>query len=554
MTPQEKLQNPNNLNALQDGRYERSLRSAEMAARRIFSGNRLESPYTSVTSVSDGGFPYEYNYMSADSALSLAAIGVDLEQVYANMAAAEGYEAKPVTTVTAGLESLQVSTLGQCGLQFRFKVEGQNNREAKPNLLTKMVEDRFYHSPGHRALGDVHRRITDLDQLPATITTETFDPKEDLLGSLVFLQDIEAVNETRFDATTRVRDLTTEILLGKILDMPPYRGTITETDDAYLATFGKDVKKQLNINKQTGSYQLSVSVDPATHYLETPNQAHGIKSVPFIETECASNLCRQLDEVGLMFHPKFQFEMMSTADADRYGNVYTDMSREVAKWINNPDRTYLSKLFSPIDDEYQGGSLLDHAKQWGARAEDISQQYDYTTDNPAAREASVRQRWGKRGRTPSGEAASTLLALVDGALNRPVNQPLSSELPVTSGEISIRNGACFDVSTYYVSAAAMFRVNKVVVGGVELLEKTMGSHTYMTTRVTEFNGVALPKGSLLSRADDGWAFLRLTPFTFDSDADQLAFGSELAKTRENEVVALQRLGGTTLSHLVARIS
>jgi hypothetical protein len=219
--------------------------------------------------------------------------------------------------------------------------------------------------------------------------------------------------------------------------------------------------------------------------------------------------------------------MTRIGSADRFGSIYTQMSREVAKWILSPDRTVVENLFEAADDEAD------------VSARDLLQAapVDHVDASPS----------------------QTLLRLAQQASD-PNRQMVPSALPVTNQYVEMQDKACFDVFQYYLGAAEMSEsyapgslrhASVSSPDGVEtkLLEKHYGGETVMLTDETWFNGIKLPQGSLLRRFDDGYAFLRLTPFTFDRSSDREAFGSEIKKAeqynewviRQGGEVALQRL-------------
>ena len=254
-----------------------------------------------------------------------------------------------------------------------------------------------------------------------------------------------------------------------------------------------------------------------------------------------------------MLHPKIQEEIMKPGSADRYGSVYTQITRELAKWINDPSRFKLSELIVPYDESFSGRNL---------RGQGGSDGYDYhpnaETEN---REEDARKLWTQANTQPtSSEAANTLINLVNGVLERQQNKDFSSDLAVTKTQIRIKDGACFDVLNYYLGAANNVDLNPnylskfVAENNVKLLKKTMGSHTFLSTDPIVFNGVKLPKGALFTKTDDGWALLRLTPFSFDQANDQKAFGTEIDKAYLIQKDTVNFVGGIAIDVLAQRAS
>ena len=79
-----------------------------------------------------------------------------------------------------------------------------------------------------------------------------------------------------------------------------------------------------------------------------------------------------------------------------------------------------------------------------------------------------------------------------------------------------------------------------------MIKKTSGAKTFLTSAPVTFNGVQIPKGSLMKHEDDGWALLRLTPFSFDRPDDKLAFGSEINKALDTAEPTIELLGSVSL--------
>jgi hypothetical protein len=521
------------LAALQLGRFNSAVASSDKLLRSTFTHDRIQNPQVEVTKVRNDGFEHYMPSFTANNLIGLEALGVDVPQALDTVRQSpRSYDAPQQTILThrSGNEQLEV-LVHENAFKLKFNIDGVESDYSNTDVPTganELVKQRFAQSPAHQALARANQQLKQADETPHGFIMESFDPTIDPIGTLAFLEDIGMTSGLDY----RFREgMTAAELLENVGACAAYGVTQTENEATHIFDWEQEwtggVLKSLTIDKQTGAYQFEVVQDPAARYLEQGNQTQE-RAVPFIETECARELCSVLDNAGLMFHPQLQSEMMDLGEADRYGSIYTQLSREVAKWVDNPDRTALRNVFVPAE---------------AAR--------DYDADDG---EQAVRQRWAAVPHTAHGEAATTLLGMIDSSLARVPGAEQPSDLPVTHKEVKIRDGACFDVTSYYIGAAGGRNgLRTIDEGGVKLLEKTMGSHTFMSTEPLVFNGVQLPKGALFNKNDDGYAFTRLTMFAFDNPADQIAVaGSELAKTQASEEQTLRAIGGTTLNHLLTQ--
>lgn len=546
----------NNLEVLQQARFEAACLQSAAELKRVFSHDETEDPAVAITRVTTESSSYDAPNLDAAALMSLEAVLPNTKLVTDSIFDSNTPDFELLTTVFVGSEELTIAKYST-GMTLQLNKIGYapDGIPQTAELITDQVKQRFARSPGHRGFAQAVRLLAQMEAVPETVSSKAFDPTEDVLGTLAFL---ESVGLLRTGNKAFIQDYQTmpnpaALLEAQLAAVPDYRAKREIDDDATTYTWGRGAIRTLIIDKHTGSYAFSVSQDPASYYLETANQASDRAEVPFIETECAKQLCNVLDSAGLMFHPELQAEMTSPKESDRYGSVYTQLSREIAKWVNSPQRTKLSNLVVPVNYDYYGAALL---KRGLSQLKDTAHSYD---NNAAleddAQESAVRGLWANSDRFTTSESAAALLSLIDQSLGRDQTEHPESQLPVTNKKINICDGACFDVIGYYFGAATEPFANKglrrVAPNGVPLIEKTLGSHTYMTTEPTLFNGVRLPKGALLKEAEDGWAFLRLTAFSFDRpDDQQAAAGSELTKALANEAAAVRQLGGTLLRHLV----
>lgn len=553
-----------NLSVLQDGRYNLAVHSADMQLRSIFAHDRIDNPAVNITEIQNDSFPRYCQSFSANDLLSLSAVGLDPEVVVSE-ATATKYDnsVRILKTVEIDKDKLDVYA-AEGGLKLLLNIDGVESRygnSATHTGVNEKVKQRFAQSPAHQASHKAIAILAHSEETPHGITTDPFDPLIDPLGTLAFLEDLGLMRG--LDSRFRQGQSAQDILETAVANIPDFIATKKETDGSHSIVWGdgwaSGVIKKLHIDKTTGSYQFSAVQDPAANYFEQANQS-AEKAIPFIETECARELCSILDKKGLMFHPSIQAEIMGMGEADRYGSIYTQISREIAKWVDNPDRTQLSNLFVPHEADYYGTEVA--KKMVYGKSMPIYQyenRHGYEDfDEPDTRketpEVLVREKWISAPHSADGEAANVLLTMIDDSLARDPSSEQITDLPVTKGPVKIRDGACFDVTSYYVGAATNAHsqpLRKVTESGVTLLEKTMGAHTFLSTEPMVFNGVRLPKGALFIKSKDGWAFTRLTMFAFDQPQDQIAVGgSELAKTLKNEQEAVRQLGSSTLDALI----
>ncbi len=543
-------QTPTGIDSLRQGRIElASLKSANQF-RAVFATNKIDNPDVNITRVNVSTFGFDCNLLGPNDFVALDGLGVDTGDLSAKLSSPENYDDK-IADIDVDDEHIKIDQRGS-GLVLYFQKDGYEDAlgsNVHPKLIRDLVSRRFANSPGHAELHKIHSLLADTVDVPQEVSTSPFDPDQDPMASLAFLVDVGLLNSP-YSLTKDLASGKTpsEIRDGLLATVPEHRAVITETEDKRIYTWGIGVVKQLTIDNKTGTYSFSVKQDPAANYPEQANQSSHTE-IPFIDTECASELCGLLDASGLMFHPSFQAKMMDLKQADRYGSIYTEISRKIAKWINRPEGLTLSSLFVPANPEYTGIKLAEKMKFDTEMA--VYQYQDSIGD--VNNEEDVRKLWQAANRSVKGEAANVLVDMINGSLDRGDNP--DSDLEVTGHDVKIRDGACFDVIAYYLGAAThpfgKAGLVKTTVNEVDLLEKTYGSPTFLSTVPIVFNGVKLPKGSLFTKNEDGWAFLRTTVFAFDEPADQIAVaGSEMAKALANQADAAREIGGTSLANLV----
>lgn len=511
---------------LQEARLQDALKNAEHSAASLLNNMNLAETYSGeIGMIKDAYLSFDIGEPSATDLFAFNAIGISSEKVR-QLCISTSEEADGATLHTkVDDEALQVQRYGHRGLTLMFKKDGVQPDFEDPQSPVRIIEkirEGFLMSPAHQAIRELAESFKD-GSVPEKVTSGTFPVQENPLGTVVALESFGVVNSIAHGKIERVEKLTDALGssvgdFSKVVKGGIMRGW-EEAEDEGVVTYTKkgEVIQRFSLEKATGLGQFEVEQNPSYFYSEHADQAAHAESVPFVETRCAYELAGLLDQHGLKFNDTYVQEMTKTAgNKDRFGSIYTEMSREIAKWVNRPERTLVTNLFVPKE------SATEHDIRERITSMDVSQM---------------------------SEPTQVLVEMTQQAITRPENP--DSDLPITDKDILMQKGSCYDVTTYYIAGAK----NLMLVEpepGVSLLEKANnGGHTFLSTQPLRFNGVTVPKGGLFSAQDDGWALLRLTPFTFDNEADRLATGAEMPKTIAIEKTAIQVIGGTALEHLVA---
>lgn len=546
---------PANLAGLVEGRHAQTERAADMQVRDILrSIDRSSGRETTIMKVQGHGFAMDSGILTPAELLSFEAVGIEPAQLLAQTGPNGVVSGEEIAQLTYKNETLRVSSFGS-GVSIRLEITGdlkEVNPHNKARHMRQLVTSRFMASPGHSVIAKIHHAYAE-KELPDRIITEPFSLEKDPLGSVALLVDLGLARPEAVSQYLR-KEYNPGAIARRILDEAPI--TKRRQNDAVVYEWGKGVEQKLYIHSQSSMAMLQFTKKPEQYHSE---KTHGSLSeaVPFIETTCAKELCSWLDKHGLMFSPEIQRRIMAVGNSEarlnRSGSVYAAMSSRLAIWLSKEEDDRLLHLFMPYDEDYGPRTY--------ARVPSKIDRYIPPMFDSAEEEAQaiqyVKQALKETDTDQFGEAAGTLLSLAKQISERS-NQ--FGELPVTANSIQISHGACNDVATYYTGAAGMEPPLKKLyqreINGVPMLEKTYNVNTFLLVRPTRFNGITLPKGSLMSRSpvDGGWLFQRLTPFTFDCEEDQLATGSELPKAYEIQAESIRQIGGVTLNHLIQAAS
>lgn len=233
--------------------------------------------------------------------------------------------------------------------------------------------------------------------------------------------------------------------------------------------------------------------------------------------EFGSELVKALEEVGLKFSDEFAtfvIENRVVVNFDyRYGGAYTQISRDIAKFIWTNRIEDLEKVFVPKD-----GRALS--------VQDLEKLVNVETENAGLRE---------------------LLNLLAQAIGER-DSGAKRGIPLSETAIKLRAGACFDVVGFHCDAARKGEVFSVLLENPEpvgedksyytFLSKYHGKRTLLSTEPVLVGGIQYPEGSLFIVAGDGnLAFLRLTPFNSSWSPEEMrdAFGTEMVKAQRSGI-------------------
>ncbi len=203
----------------------------------------------------------------------------------------------------------------------------------------------------------------------------------------------------------------------------------------------------------------------------------------YLHTASARALLDACDAGNVQLADAAEWELVTERD-NRYGNAYAWMSREIVKMAAD-----------------QTGHLV--------------------TDNE---HHTVLQLTGE-------PAADVLIALLNQIATRGTDR--TSDLPMPTEAVRLREGGCKDVEAYFAQAYMMSSrsssrsvMGETAITGKRFISKTHGAHTFLAADAVRYCGVEFPPGTVWGRFGDGYAPLRLTGFCFDRDTAATVFGAE----------------------------
>ncbi len=521
-------------------------RSSQVLRRELASLDRIDNPDSFLSAHVIAGFP-SWQRLTNKNALALEAVGLDVEGIASNPESEGSVAYNDVMLVVSMKEETIKYTLNVID-----GVDGRTDDEKVAEFndwAGRRLTDRFKDSTLHHKIHQAREGNTGHED---AVTIAGFKLMDDPDASIDLLSELSfpGLIQPKFMSDSEAR-----IAIADSLERSNSNVRQQITDDFIKVAWGGDSsnsERVLFVDRKTGDTSITLHRRPEQNYVEKANQSVEY-SPAFIDTKCASELADLMAQQKMMFNPALQKEMLRMGDADRYGSAYTQMTREIAKWVNRPGRLAVSNLFVPYDEKFSGVNIVDSylPGQTYLGAHDEVDKFGMSSVEEKAREAIM-----QIDASGASEPTRLLIEMAQQAVGRTA---YDSDLPVSKVDVSMQLHACFDVASYYIGGSLMpKRMDGVAVKkekGVPMLEKTYGGETSMLLEPTLFNGVVLPKGSLMAKIEPGgyrqdgdgkWVFLRLTPFTFDSPEDQVATGTEMPKALARDRI----IGSVTLDTLV----
>jgi len=494
--PETGIEPARTLDHIRHARETEALKVSENSLRnRVGSLSYENGLHTSLVKVPDFAPCYDVGQVSYVDLMAYESIGVSNETIFEFLThKPDSSEAEPFKT-TVGKETITTARYSQ-GVTLQLDVEGHQPSSSDiktPVEVTNKIKDRIKTSPAHQAIRDLDEKLQTMEEIIEGVQTDYFDPDTDKLGTLSMLSQGGFISHV-----ARQEAVISDLGVVNILESQNGH-SVERFEEPGSITYRRSkngIITEVVVDKESGEIILGFDSDVDYFYYEQANQSSA-ESIPFVETVCAKEMFSALDEIGVTFSHKYLDEMMLIGESNRFGSVYTQLSREISKWVDRPERISVSNVFmSPNSEsnvEIEGNNERDESAV--ETKEIINKLLSINTNNMS-------------------EPTRVLFTMIQDSLDRKsADKTGLLELPITKSEIHIDGGACFDVASYYVGAAGDgIGLSRIEVGGVKLLKKTHGYHTFMLEQPALLNGVRLPKGSLMQKGEDeGWAVLRWTP-------------------------------------------
>jgi hypothetical protein len=249
-------------------------------------------------------------------------------------------------------------------------------------------------------------------------------------------------------------------------------------------------------------FQLGVEVDTERVLLEKSHNGE-ISSQTFLKTDSGTTLVQEIEKSDLVMTDKLKeiFEGKSRSGGSydsRYGNNYSEITRELAKLIGKPEKG-ASALFENDSEETFNALQAMHIDEI------------------------------------QNEPAKIFFSLLKQSLD-PTRNIADSDVPVFNGEIQIKDSGCKDAELYFTDSVSMLQYSFHEIGNVPMLHKHSGGKTAINLKPIMYKGVEIPAGGLFQRHIDGntketsYAFIRITSFAFN---DQQAADAYTWQYEEN---------------------
>jgi len=252
------------------------------------------------------------------------------------------------------------------------------------------------------------------------------------------------------------------------------------------------------------AWKVSASMDGNDIKKEVADQAPNSVCDHFVDRETGIELLNVMQDAGLKFSPSFEEFIITGSSPDfikRYGGAYTQISRSLAKAIYFNEPLRMSEIFCNGDDSSLSLESLRKFSQLKSRCSPV--------------------------------------LMLQNVVSQIIEKSQSNGHNAKE-QIRIKEGACFDVVSYYLQAKKLGKLEKITILGNNFLHKHHGKETLINLSEFEYQGITLPKGCLfVYTSENNLAFLRFTPFAFDTRDDMVsAFGTEVIKAEDNEGIKI----------------
>lgn len=553
---------PNILGPLKELRWQLACEQTEKQMERVLSDiDLLGRPNPDFLSTAVGSGQEIKNDFTAGERIALQGIGIDANKVIGHRSQLAG----TVNETDCGYKAKQGRFTAyvndyETGYRFLGDSDDRTDFQAFASEIAPLLQTEF-------GTYDVFQKIhakqpSESGKAPNELTISQIDTRKDAQAVIAILERLGVSLGQVYKRDQIIADDEWPEIVEKALH-EGYGDSLmrTETDDFIKISWSETIGRRVFYDKHTKEMSVTLSQRPEELYVESANMANVVKGEPFVDTQCAKELTELASEQGLMLAPWLQAAIVKTGQPDQYGGVYTQMTREIGKWINSPHLTRTLKLFVPFNKDF---AATNRVSETGA--DSILTYVESTGDNPASdREAIVRDAIMQMDTGALSTPTQVLIDMMKGALSRSGK----TDLPVSHTVLKqYKLNVCFDVTTAFLDSAVqpLNRDGLTMITTdekVRMIQKRKDEkqHTWLLTEPTWLNGVLLPKGSLMARADasgghpegdGGWLFMRLTPYTFDEPKDVRVFGTEAGKAQLIHSRALAALGGMTLSHIAER--
>lgn len=276
------------------------------------------------------------------------------------------------------------------------------------------------------------------------------------------------------------------------------------------------------------TFRLGVELH-AQRYALSEGQRGNTEDTPFIESHTGQALVDAIEQAGLGVSDRLKkilFETRGGQEYDsRYGNGYAELTREIAKIVNDPRRLTEGTLFAEPPER-----VVD-ALQGIADEETIPESTRVVMD--------MLQQIGHR--SAEGDRIAH-----------------DSDIAVELRGDGMKAGSCKDAEFYYLSDMKEGRTTVEPFGdaNIPMLRKNTGADTAVNLAEVRYNGITLPPGCLfqVKRHEDGtrtFTFVRVTGFALDQPTAHDAFGWHYSEVRDHAGKSPSR---ESIAHLMAPTS